>query len=170
LSVTNKNNKYTALIGIGSNIDPEKNIRLAVRRLSREVDILSCSRVWQNPAVGSTGPDYLNAALLVESEMGCHELKHDILLPLESNLNRVRTSNKNADRTIDLDILLFDENCLDEEMWTQPHVSIPCAEIMPHLKNPKTKETLQSAAERLFPGEGFFLREDIDLCSLYKGL
>jgi len=167
LNVKNLNNNHLALIGIGSNIDPEENIRRAVHALSESVEILACSKVWQNPAVGSDGPDYLNAAIKIRSPLSRKELKYDVLLPLETELERVRKKNKNADRTIDLDILIFDEMGIDEEIWTEPHVSIPCAEIIPQLMNPHTNETLKEAASRLHPGENFFVREDLDLCDQY---
>lgn len=162
------NNKHTALIGIGSNINPEENIRRAVSLLAQQVRILSCSRVWQNPSIGSDGPDYLNAAIQIQADMELDELKYGVLIPLESKLARTRTEDKNADRTIDLDILIFDEESLDDELWTQAHVSIPCAEILPHFKHPQTRETLQHAARRLFPKKDFFIREDLDLCTLYQ--
>lgn len=168
MNVKNLSNNHLALIGIGSNIDPEKNICRAVQALSQSVEILACSKVWQNPAVGSDGPDYLNAAIKIRSPLSRKELKYDVLLPLEMELERVRTKNKNADRTIDLDILIFDEENIDEEIWTAAHVSIPCAEIMPQLTHPQTRETLKEAASRLQPGENFFVREDLDLCVLYS--
>jgi len=159
--------EHIALIGIGSNIDPEKNIPKAVNLLAHDVDIEACSRVWQNPAIGSDGPDYLNAAITIRSSHQLQDLKHRLLLPLESRLDRVRKTNKNADRTIDLDILIFDGQALDEELWTQAHVSVPCAELMPEFKHPETGESLRQAAARLFPEDHFSLREDLDLCSLY---
>ncbi|MFO8037158.1 MAG: 2-amino-4-hydroxy-6-hydroxymethyldihydropteridine diphosphokinase [Anaerolineales bacterium] len=161
---TNPKDEHLALIGIGSNIRPEENIHLAVSHLSQKVHILSCSQVWQNPAIGSDGPDYLNAAIQIQTDMDLKDLKDKVLLPLERELERVRTSDKNADRTIDLDILVFDEQSLDEELWTQAHVSIPCAEILPHFRHPHTKETLEHAAKRLLPEEDFFVRDDLDLC------
>lgn len=159
--------KHRVLIGIGSNIDPERNIVHAMTLLSKEVEIHTCSQVWQNPAVGSDGPDYLNAAVIVISHRTVEELKTQLLRPLEARLDRERTQDKNADRTIDLDILIHDGKCLDEELWTQPHVSIPSAEVMPNFQNPETRETLAQAARRLRPQNGWLLREDIDLCELY---
>lgn len=158
------NGEHQALIGIGSNIRPEENIHRAVSHLSQQVRILACSQVWQNPAIGSNGPDYLNAALHIQTYMDLEELKKNVLLPLELELERVRTSDKNADRTIDLDILTFDGKSLDEELWTQAHVSIPCAEILPQFRHPQTRETLAHAAKRLLPKVDFFVRDDLNLC------
>lgn len=159
--------EHSALIGIGSNIDPEENIRKAVNLLAQEVDIVACSQVWQNPAIGSDGPDYLNAAIAIRSQHQLQDLKHLLLLPLESRLERVRKENKNADRTIDLDILIFDGRALDEELWTQAHVSVPCAELMPDFQHPATGESLRQAAHRLTPEDHFSLRDDLDLCTFY---
>jgi 2-amino-4-hydroxy-6-hydroxymethyldihydropteridine diphosphokinase len=168
LNDTEPKDRHLALIGIGSNINPVDNIRRAVRLLSEQVPIISCSRVWQNPAIGSDGPDYLNAAIQIQTDMELEKLKDEVLLPLELELERVRIADKNADRTIDLDILTYDGMSLDEELWTQAHVSIPCAEILPHFRHPQTGETLKHAAERLFPEKGFFLRDDLDLCLFFQ--
>jgi len=164
LNVENKHKSHTALIGIGSNIDPENNIRRAVATIARKVSISDCSRVWQNPAIGSDGPDYLNAALVIQASFDLHQLKEKLLLPLEAQLDRVRKEDKNADRTIDLDILIFDGEPLDDELWTQAHVSVPAAELMPDVLNPQTGEILREAAARLFPEDKFRLRNDLDLC------
>ena len=167
MSAKKTTTEHAALIGIGSNIDPEKNIRKAVNLLAQEVEIVACSRVWQNPAIGSDGPDYLNAAITIRSQYQAQDLKNCLLLPLEARLDRVRKENKNADRTIDLDILIFDDRALDEELWTQAHVSVPSAELMPGFQHPVTGESLRQAADRLIPDDHFFLRDDLDLCSLH---
>lgn len=169
MSAPKTNKKHTALIGIGSNINPEKNLQKAISFLAQEVDICSCSQVWQNPAVGSDGPDYLNAAITIHSDYGLEELKTKLLLPLEARLDRVRTENKNADRTIDLDILIFDGTSLDHELWTQAHVSIPSAELMPNFRHPQSGERLKEAAKRLKPDDKFWLRDDLKLHECFDG-
>lgn len=168
LSESKDRKHHSVLIGVGSNIEPVKNIRHAMALLAKKVEIQSCSRVWQNPAVGSDGPDYLNAAVFVHSQLDLEEMKSALLRPLEASLDRQRTEDKNADRTIDLDILIYDGQSLDEELWTQPHVSIPSAELMPDFRHPETGETLSEAAARLRPENDFLLRSDLDPCQLYQ--
>ena len=101
---------------LGSNIQPEKNIPLAVRLLQKQLTVLQTSSVWESKAIGSDSANFLNAALLVLTSMEAEVLKEQVLRPLEAQLERVRTSDKNSPRTIDLDILLFDQQLLDPNL------------------------------------------------------
>ena len=103
---------HQACLLVGSNIRPTKNIPLAVNLLQTYMTILQVSSVWETEAVGSDSSNFLNAALLVTTSMEVEILKERVLRPLEACLERVRTSDKNAARTIDLDILLFDHQLL----------------------------------------------------------
>lgn len=151
------------VIGLGSNLDPEINLTSAVDQLAKKTKILAWSSVWQNPAVGSDGPDYLNAALQIETPLTLKQLKFQILCPLEKDLDRQRTEDKYSDRTIDLDILSFNGEGLDQELWTRAHVAVPAAEVAPRLVNPVSGETLQEAARRLLPEHNFTRRKDLSL-------
>ena len=150
-----------ALIGIGSNIDPEDNLQRALDRLSEQVSIQQLASIWQTPAVGSDGPDYLNSAILIESFLSLDHLKTHLLSVIEHNLGRSRSDDKSADRTIDLDILMYDGICLDDDLWSQAHVAVPAAEIFPDCANPRSGETLIQAALRLISGENFYKRTDL---------
>jgi len=66
---------HKAFLLLGSNINPEKNLPLAVSHLKQKVKILRFSRVWQTPAVGSWGPDFLNAAIEIKTGLSKEELK-----------------------------------------------------------------------------------------------
>ncbi len=54
---------------LGSNIRPEHNLPLAVDQLQKTLTILRISRAWETPPVGSTGPNFLNAAILAETSL-----------------------------------------------------------------------------------------------------
>jgi 7,8-dihydro-6-hydroxymethylpterin-pyrophosphokinase len=86
-----------------------------------------------------------------------------VLCRIEQKLDRVRRSDKNADRTIDLDILIVDGIPLDEELWTRAHVSVPAAEVSPAVRHPDSGEKLQEAARRLLPAHDFKLLSDLSL-------
>jgi len=161
LSAQNNPGRNLVLISLGSNIDPEKNLSLALKMLADEVVLLKQSSIWQTPAVGSNGPDYLNAAVLIQSTLSPDSLKDQILSTIELKLGRIRTNNKNEDRLIDLDIVMVDGKCLDEDLWNQAHVAVPASELIPECKNPQSGETLSQAAQRLFPGDTSFVRVDI---------
>ncbi len=152
------------LIGIGSNLDPETNIPKALKLLSAQVSVLQVASIWQTSAVGSEGPDYLNSAVLIESHLTQEQLKSLILTKIEKELGRVRSSNKYTDRTIDLDILMVDGRCIDEELWSRAHVAVPAAEIYPDCINLQSGETLLQVSRRLRSGEN--IKKGIDLFNI----
>ena len=64
---------------------------------------------WETQAVGSPGPNFLNTAVKITTGLEMSALKLSVLRSVEQELGRVRTSDKNAPRTIDLDIIVFDD-------------------------------------------------------------
>ena len=149
------------LIGIGSNIDPIKNIQSALNLLAKELSITCLASIWQTPAVGSLGPDYLNTALLINDPPRLDILKKEVLSKVELSLGRVRTLDKYADRSIDLDLLIYRGKCLDDDLWKQAHVAIPAAELLPDYSNQITGEDLSAISERFKLKVNFILREDL---------
>jgi 2-amino-4-hydroxy-6-hydroxymethyldihydropteridine diphosphokinase len=164
---------HRAYLSLGSNIEPEKNLLAAVRELSRFGRVLRVSRVWQSPPLGGPGqPDYLNAALLLETALSAGALKTKAIAAVEAKLGRVRSANRNAPRTIDIDIMLFDNEhiCLgtrkipDPEILARPFVAIPLAEIAPDFIHPVTGESLAVIASSFDPASwGMRLRPDLVL-------
>jgi 2-amino-4-hydroxy-6-hydroxymethyldihydropteridine diphosphokinase len=161
LSAQSNQKPILALIGIGSNIDPEDNLQKSLDKLSEQVSIRQLASIWQTPAVGSDGPDYLNSAVLIESFLSLDQLKTHLLSRIEHDLGRLRSVDKSADRTIDLDILMYDGICLDDDLWIQAHVAFPAAEIFPDCANPQSGETLRQAALRLASDEILCKRTDL---------
>lgn len=149
------------LIGLGSNLNPEKNIPEALYLLGKYVTIRNISSIYQTPAIGSSGPDYLNSAVLIETNITLELLRKNILSPIEDQLERIRSADKYMDRTIDLDILVYDQTITDPELWTRAHVAVPAAEVLPDLINPETGEKISQAAKRLLPGINIQLRSDL---------
>jgi 2-amino-4-hydroxy-6-hydroxymethyldihydropteridine diphosphokinase len=113
------------------------------------VPIEAVSGVWKTPAVGSPGPDFLNAAVLISSQLTTGELRNDILRPIENLLGRVRTKDPNAPRTIDLDILIYNGQILDQDLWKFAHMAVPVAEILPTYSDPQSGDQAIVIAERL---------------------
>jgi 2-amino-4-hydroxy-6-hydroxymethyldihydropteridine diphosphokinase len=157
------NNNKETLIGIGSNINPVENIKAAIDLLSKDVTIIRVASVWQTPAVGSQGPDYLNTAVLISDPPRLEKLKYQVLSRIEQSLGRVRTQDKNADRTIDLDVLIYLSECLDDDLWEQAHIIIPAAEILPLYSNMITGDSLSSLSEQFKRKVNFILRDDLQL-------
>ena len=65
---------------------------------------------------------------------------------IEQELGRIRTFDKFAPRTIDLDTIIFDNCIIDPELWTQNFIALPISEIRPDIINPNTNQTLQQTA------------------------
>jgi 2-amino-4-hydroxy-6-hydroxymethyldihydropteridine diphosphokinase len=148
-----------AFISLGSNIEPEENLTFGTRRLGELGRIISISTVYQNPAVGSTPqPDFLNAAALIETDLPAEAIRRH-LRRIEVDSGRVRTQDKYAPRTLDLDLCLLGNHVIecselvlpDPDLLTRAHVAVPMAELAPSFLHPIDGETLQTIADRLRP-------------------
>lgn len=133
-------------LALGSNIRPERFIPLAVDELAKQFTICRVSSVWETPAEGFVGADFLNAIVHIQTNMTPVSLKYRILRPLEAQLGRVRTEHKYSPRTIDLDILIHGDEVLDNEIWYQPHLAVPLAELLPEMKHPSSGESMHQIA------------------------
>jgi 2-amino-4-hydroxy-6-hydroxymethyldihydropteridine diphosphokinase len=159
------------LVALGSNIDGERNLREAVRRLSLYCRLAAVSPVYETAPVGNTEqPHFLNAAALIETDLTAAELKARVLRVIEQDMGRVRTDDKNAPRTIDLDIALFGDQVLDlgprhipdPDILRYPHIAVPLADLAPTMRHPEGGRTLQEIAQSL-PVGGLVLRPDVVL-------
>ena len=147
------------IISIGSNIDKEINLPLAVQLLAQQCTLVAASPVYETVPVGLIDQaNFFNAAVLVETDLDALQFKHQVLIPIEQQLNRVRTDDKNAPRTIDLDISLYNDEIKDidqkhhvpdPDLLKFPHVAIPIADLAPDMPHPETAEPLKSIATRL---------------------
>jgi 2-amino-4-hydroxy-6-hydroxymethyldihydropteridine diphosphokinase len=146
-------------ISLGSNINKERNLPAAVQLLGKLCHVLTCSAVYETAPVGlENQPRFFNAAVLIETKNDAASFSKDILARVEKRLERVRTIDKNAPRTIDLDITLFNQEVFDldsthhipdPDLLRQPHVAVPIAELSPALPHPETGEELAQIAARL---------------------
>ena len=113
-------------IGLGTNLgDREGNLRSACGQLSeqRQIKTLQVSRVYQTPPLGPPDqPDYLNAAVLIETALHPEHLLA-LIKAIESNMGRV-TRRRWGERIIDLDILLYDNSNFELPGLTIPHKGI----------------------------------------------
>ena len=161
----------TAYLSLGSNIEPEINMKSAVELLARYTQILAVSSVWETKPVGFTKQaNFLNAAAIVQTKLPAQQFKERALRKIEKILGRVRQANKNAPRSIDIDIMLFnrqiftmgDRHIPDPEILERPFVALPLAEIAPDYVHPETGQTLKEIAKSFYvSNEDMFLREDV---------
>jgi 2-amino-4-hydroxy-6-hydroxymethyldihydropteridine diphosphokinase len=113
-----------AFIGLGSNVgDREEWLRRAVEllRAEPEIDVVAFSSVRETEPVGyADQPCFLNAAVEVKTALPPRELL-DRLLAVEQALGRRRDGPRFGPRTIDLDLLLYGDEAIDEAGLTVPH-------------------------------------------------
>jgi 2-amino-4-hydroxy-6-hydroxymethyldihydropteridine diphosphokinase len=114
-----------AYVGLGANLgDRESTIRRAIELLAAEpaVEVVAVSSLRETDPVGyAEQPRFLNGAAAVETELGPRTLL-DRLLAVERELGRVRDEGPRfGPRTIDLDLLLYGDEVLDEPGLTVPH-------------------------------------------------
>ena len=140
---------HLAYLNLGSNIQPEVNLVQAIKLLQEYGEVLKVSNAWESKSVGAPGANYLNACVLFESLFMHVELKEKIIRPIEARLGRVRVENKYAPRTIDIDIVLFDDEPYNENFWKYAFVIVPLAEIYPGYQNPILQENITETATRL---------------------
>jgi len=152
-------------VTLGSNIDPVVNLQAAVAQLHAHdaVSLVAVSPAHETAPVGTVDQaNFLNAATLVETSMSASALKSSVLQPIEQTLGRVRTEDKNAARTIDLDIALFNHDVLDlasrhipdPDILKYPHVAVPLADLAPYYIHPETGQTLAEIARDLMAARG----------------
>ena len=140
---------HQAYLSLGSNIQAEVYLPKTMLLLREVGQIEEISSVWESHAVGSDGPNFLNACVLFLTDLQPYELKEQIIRPIEAELGRIRYADKNAPRTIDIDIVLFDETPLNTEFWDYAFVAVPLAELIPNFEHPIRHERLIRVAEQL---------------------
>jgi 2-amino-4-hydroxy-6-hydroxymethyldihydropteridine diphosphokinase len=167
-------------LSLGSNIDKEQNLPEAVRLLrdlceqgtsvTEPVEVIevpgsvvAVAPVYETAPTGLLNqPNFFNTAVLIQTPLSAAEVKETIIAAIETQLQRVRQANKNAPRTIDIDIALFNDSVFDYELSDGstrrvpdkdilhfPHVAVPLADILPDMPHPETGELLSSIAARL---------------------
>ena len=111
-------------VSIGSNIDPEHNIRRAIKELHGEFGELQISPVYQTEAVGFDGDDFLNLVVSFKTDKPVQTVAHE-LKSIEDRIGRDRSQARFSARLIDLDLLTCDDLILNE-----PGIQIPRHEIL----------------------------------------
>lgn len=114
----------TAWLSLGSNLDAETNLRAAAAALRVRFPGARFSPVYRTPAVGFDGPDFLNAAAAIDTDLDPFALDA-WLHALEDAHGRDRTQPRFSSRPLDVDIVFFDDLVLDGP----GHLQIPRPEL-----------------------------------------
>ena len=110
--------------------------------------------------MGTSGPNFLNAAVMLRTPLEQIPLKFQVLMPLEEKLGRRRSTDKYAARPIDLDIIIFDGQVMDPTLWQYAHRAVPMAEIQPDIRS-EDGRTLQEIAAQFLAEGSIRLRLDV---------
>jgi dihydroneopterin aldolase/2-amino-4-hydroxy-6-hydroxymethyldihydropteridine diphosphokinase len=113
-----------AYVALGSNIDPEANVRSAVRLLAARERVLAVSTFYWTEAIPPGAPAFINGALALETRRRPRDLKLEVLRDIEARLGRIRTPDRNAPRPIDCDLLVY-----DDEVASEPDLALPSPDI-----------------------------------------
>jgi 2-amino-4-hydroxy-6-hydroxymethyldihydropteridine diphosphokinase len=130
-------------VSIGSNIDREHNVQSALDCLAREYGELQQSRIFETAAVGFEGAPFYNLVVAFETDQSPQQL-FEALHRIEDEHGRQRGGGKFSSRSLDLDLLLYDNLVMDEPGLKLPRPEIleyafvlrPLAEIAGDLKHP----------------------------------
>ena len=136
-------------LGLGSNIDPEKNLRLGIAELRRRYGDIELSAVYRSPPVGFEGDDFLNLVARLESEESPVSICDEIEV-IHNLSGRDRSGGKWEARSLDIDLLLYNDMVVDEPPVRVPRDDIleysfvlrPLAELAPELVHPVTGKTI----------------------------
>ena len=154
-------------ISIGSNIDKEISIRKGVADMRQVFGVLELSSVYQSEAVGFDGDDFFNLVAAFDTELDVHDVVTK-LREIEDKNGRDRSGPKFSSRTLDLDLLVYDDLILHEsgldiprgEILENAFVLWPLAEIAPDLEHPIEHKTyaelwdsFDRQKEKIYPGE-----------------
>ena len=165
-----KQEKHAAFIGIGSNQGNRMaNCAKALDLLSAEkgIEVVRVSRWYESEAVTDTPPfgqpPFINAAASISTSLRADELMA-VLLRIESKLGRPHPRPKGEQRTIDLDLLLYDDLTLHIDGLDLPHpelpkrlfVLLPLCDIAPDAVHPAIGLTVRDLAARCQQSNPFF--------------
>ncbi len=135
-------------LSIGSNIEREKNIRGGVADLKKTFGEVTLSRVYESESVGFEGDNFYNLVAAIETDMAPREVS-DTLHAIEAEHGRTREGPRFSSRTLDIDLLTYDDLVTDDNGLQLPRDEItknafvlwPLAEIAPEEKHPLLKKT-----------------------------
>lgn len=137
-------------LGLGSNIEPEANLRLGVRELRRRFGPLTLSPTYKSRSVGFDGEDFLNLVAAFDGEHSPAEIVEQ-LEEIHTLAGRVRENERFLSRTLDIDLLLVGDLVTDGPPTRLPRADVlecafvlkPLVDIAPDLVHPVSRKTME---------------------------
>jgi 2-amino-4-hydroxy-6-hydroxymethyldihydropteridine diphosphokinase len=142
-------------VAAGSNVEPERHLTLACHELKRLFGEMRISPWYRNRAVGFEGDDFINFVVGFETQWAVREVIAR-LREIETLCGRPRDAPKWAPRSMDLDILLYDDLVCEDAQFKLPRPDLlkraymlrPMADIAPHVMHPTAHATIGELWER----------------------
>ena len=140
----------TVYLGLGSNVDVDRNLALGAHALRSAYGELRVSPVYRSAPVGFDGEDFLNLVVELQTAESPQQI-HDRIERIHDLAGRVRSSNAFISRTLDIDLLLYDDLVLADGKLRLPRADVldysfvlrPLAELAPQLRHPVTGKTMR---------------------------
>jgi 2-amino-4-hydroxy-6-hydroxymethyldihydropteridine diphosphokinase len=133
VKISDKERNSLAILSIGSNIDPLNSINKSLELLHTKVNVLFVAELVPTKAIGMADqPDFLNSLAVIKTNLSSQALKA-VLLDIEKLCGRVRGENKNAARTIDLDLIRWGSHTFDEADLRYPFFQEMLSKFVPGL-------------------------------------
>ncbi len=156
-------------VSIGSNVDRRNNILSCLHALHERFGELQISAVYENKAVGFSGDNFYNLVVGFHTEHPPQDLA-PIFRQIESDHGRVREGERFSSRTLDVDLLLYDDLILKDRGLDVPRDEItryafvlrPLAELVPDLVHPELDKTMHELWQEFEPKEAMTV-VDLDL-------
>jgi 2-amino-4-hydroxy-6-hydroxymethyldihydropteridine diphosphokinase len=153
-------------LGVGSNIQPVRHLRLAITELRRRFDDLEKSTVYRNAPVGFDGDDFLNLVVRARTDLSPFDVLR-VLDDIHELAGRQRMSAGLTARELDIDLLLYDQVQVDTDDLQLPRSDVldydfvlrPLAELAPDYVHPLTGKRLALHWQE-FPGSGRSLQQE----------
>jgi len=157
-------------VSIGSNIDAEHNIRRSIEELRATFGDLLISPVYQTEAIGFDGDDFLNLVASFDSDKSVQMVAHE-LKSIEDRIGRDRSQARFSARSIDLDLLTYDDLTMDEagiqiprhEILQNAFVLKPLSDIYPDAIHPACKKSYAELWHDMRAHAARIERFDLDL-------